>query len=297
MAVQTSLARCFRATPSSTLLRPMSMSMSMSQSSTSSSHLAVCGQLYQMCQRSGFASDDSPNSTKAKESTTPDSSSTSHSILEKLNLGSSTTIPTQPTTGDSGSGAADSTADQAAKLEERMQDIRSKMQELTTPNKVSLPGRSFFGLRGSKPSAEAEAERTLEGLAKRGSQSQEQQQQQRPELLKRAQSSFSSSPSIRDVDEISPPPRLKPIAMKLGTKLGRQVLVQNEKGVDCASALRTLQLSCNSNGIRRQANLQKFHVRRGQRRKDLRSQRWRKLFKFSFEETVKKIQRMRDQGW
>jgi hypothetical protein len=85
--------------------------------------------------------------------------------------------------------------------------------------------------------------------------------------------------------------------MKLGTKLGRQVLVSADRGIDVAGAIRLVQINCAVNGIRRQANLQKFHVRRGQRRKDLKSQRWRKLFKFSFDETVKKIQRMRDQGW
>lgn len=36
---------------------------------------------------------------------------------------------------------------------------------------------------------------------------------------------------------------------------------------------------------------------RGQKRKDLRRERWRKLFKVSFDATVAKIQRMRAQGW
>jgi ribosomal protein S21 len=87
------------------------------------------------------------------------------------------------------------------------------------------------------------------------------------------------------------------IDLKLGTKLGRQVHVDFERGVDLASALRTLQMQCSSNQVPRQSRQQKFHVRRGQRRKELKSERWRKLFKFSFDSTVRRIQRMRSQGW
>jgi small subunit ribosomal protein MRP21 len=296
MAVHTSLARCVRATPSSTtLFRPMPSS-------------SARGQLYQVYQRAGYASDNGSDSSKPTNST-PDSPSQqapagtspkqpeTSSILDKLNLGEN---------------AGDSTTDQAAKLAARMEDIRSKMKELSQPAKFTPSSRSFFGLQQghkklnlrSKPNAEAEAERTLESLSKRRSspssssprqaQEQEQDPQQEQSLVRKV----SPSSMVRNnVDGISPPPRLKPIAMKLGTKLGRQILVQNEKGIDCAGAIRSLQIQCNVNGVRRQANLQKFHVRRGQMRKDLKSQRWRRLFKFSFEETVKKIQRMRDQGW
>ncbi|KAI9924962.1 hypothetical protein ASPWEDRAFT_45085 [Aspergillus wentii DTO 134E9] len=87
------------------------------------------------------------------------------------------------------------------------------------------------------------------------------------------------------------------VELKLGPSLGRQVHVEPEKGMDLASAHRVLASSINANGIRRQANKQRFHVRRGQLRKDLRMARWRKLFKFSFDKTVSKIQRMRAQGW
>ncbi|CRG91401.1 hypothetical protein PISL3812_08449 [Talaromyces islandicus] len=92
-------------------------------------------------------------------------------------------------------------------------------------------------------------------------------------------------------------PTIKTVPMKLGPKLGRQIMVQNDKGVDCATAIRTLEMTCRSNHLRKQEASQRFHVRRGQARKNLRIQRWRKLFKFSFLETVKRIDRMRDQGW
>ncbi|KAH8703688.1 hypothetical protein BGW36DRAFT_369766, partial [Talaromyces proteolyticus] len=92
-------------------------------------------------------------------------------------------------------------------------------------------------------------------------------------------------------------PTIKPVSLKLGPKLGRQVIVQNDRGIDCASAIRMLEISCSANQLRKQERAQKFHVRRGQLRKDIRRERWRRLFKFSFTETAKKIQRMRDQGW
>jgi hypothetical protein len=90
---------------------------------------------------------------------------------------------------------------------------------------------------------------------------------------------------------------LRRVELKLGPTLGRQVHVEPEKGVDLTTALRVLQGNISTNKLRAQWHGQKFHVRRGQMRKNLRMERWRKLFKFSFKETVNKIQRMRAQGW
>ncbi|KAB8256463.1 hypothetical protein BDV32DRAFT_129054 [Aspergillus pseudonomiae] len=87
------------------------------------------------------------------------------------------------------------------------------------------------------------------------------------------------------------------VELKLGPTLGRQVHVEPEKGTDLASALRILQATCTANKIRYQANGQKFHTRRGQVRKNLKMDRWRKLFKFSFQKTVRRIEKMRAQGW
>lgn len=87
------------------------------------------------------------------------------------------------------------------------------------------------------------------------------------------------------------------IQMKLGPSLGRQVIVDHSRGVDLASALRTLNANCATNKVRSQSNAQKFHVRRGQMKKNLRMARWRRLFKFSFNATVAKIKKMRAQGW
>lgn len=87
------------------------------------------------------------------------------------------------------------------------------------------------------------------------------------------------------------------VDLKLGPKLGRQVHVDTERGFDVASSLRVLNMACSENRILQQQRRQKFHIRRGQMRKNLRMERWRKLFKFSFKETVSRIQRMRAQGW
>lgn len=84
---------------------------------------------------------------------------------------------------------------------------------------------------------------------------------------------------------------------KLGPELGRQVVVEPEKGYDLNTALKQLQMNCSSNRVRVQRTAQKVHVRRGQKLKDLRSQRWRKLFMFSFKKTVEKANRMNRQGW
>lgn len=85
--------------------------------------------------------------------------------------------------------------------------------------------------------------------------------------------------------------------LKLGPTLGRQVYVEPERGVDLPGAIRKLQMTVAVNKIKHQVNSQRYHVRRGALRKQLRRQRWRKLFRFSFQETVKKIQRMQTQGW
>lgn len=87
------------------------------------------------------------------------------------------------------------------------------------------------------------------------------------------------------------------VELKLGPTLGRQVFVEPERGVHLPTALRLLGQTLHQNRVRQQSHRQKFHVRRGQLRKNLRMERWRRLFRFSFKHTVNKIQRMRDQGW
>jgi len=85
--------------------------------------------------------------------------------------------------------------------------------------------------------------------------------------------------------------------LKLGPSLGRQIHVEPERGVDLNAAIRHLQSTLKNSQIKQQSISQKFHVRKGAMRKQQRRTRWRRLFKFSFQETVKKIQRMQAQGW
>lgn len=67
--------------------------------------------------------------------------------------------------------------------------------------------------------------------------------------------------------------------------------------MDLPIAIRRLQTVLRDNAVRKMVFAQRFHVRRGAKKKQLRRERWRRLFKFSFRETVKKIQRMQNQGW
>ncbi|EED18526.1 conserved hypothetical protein [Talaromyces stipitatus ATCC 10500] len=250
MAVQSSLARCLRASPS-TLIRPMSLPIR-------------GGQFFQFSQRSGYATNDSadrkPSSNSSESQPTKKSS-----IFDGMNTTSSTTTTA----------------------------LRENVQYVTQPVPHPRATREFV----KSPSSSSAADRAHRGL-----------EQQLDNLLSRraapsrqqtSAAAAAAASVVGSIDQADPitPPRFRTVPMKLGTKLGRQVFVSNDRGVDVAAAIRMVQINCAVNGVRRQANLQKFHVRRGQRRKDLRSQRWRKLFKFSFDETVKKIQRMRDQGW
>jgi len=93
------------------------------------------------------------------------------------------------------------------------------------------------------------------------------------------------------------PPPVRKVEMKLGPTLGRQAHVEPERGTDLASALRKLQSTISQNKIRQEASAQRFHVRKGMVRKQKKMARWKRLFKFSFQGTVQKIQRMQAQGW
>lgn len=85
--------------------------------------------------------------------------------------------------------------------------------------------------------------------------------------------------------------------LRLGPSLGRTVAVDNGRGFDATRAIRTMEGMCARNNVRHQEREQRFHLRRGQKRKDLRSKRWRKLFNVSFQKTLQRCQRMRQQGW
>lgn len=104
---------------------------------------------------------------------------------------------------------------------------------------------------------------------------------------------------VRDVRKsvaYSPIPREK-VDLRLSPSLGRTVAVDEKRGVDLNRAFRVMEMNCNRNGVRRQLREQKFHVRRGQKEKELKWARWRKLFKYSFQHTARRCMRLRAQGW
>lgn len=95
----------------------------------------------------------------------------------------------------------------------------------------------------------------------------------------------------------APPPVPQPAPMKLGPTLGRTVHVDNQRGIDVARAFRSMEIQVARNAVRKEFARQKFHERPGKKRKRLHSERWRKRFKIGFKATVKRVLKMRKQGW
>ena len=79
--------------------------------------------------------------------------------------------------------------------------------------------------------------------------------------------------------------------------VGRTIEVYQEGGQHVAGALKRLDILCQANRIRSDQFRQRFHERPGLKRKRLKSERWRKLFKASFKMTVARVQEMRRKGW
>jgi hypothetical protein len=239
--------------------------------------MPIRSKLSQFSQKSSYATDESPSESKSTQKETQPKPRTS--IFDGMNT---TNTPT------SSSSASSDIANANAKLSESIANIRKDVQFIKQPVHSPRSTREFIkNPRLVAARAQQTADREMDDLMSRRVPAARRQQQATVDAIASA---------IDSADPISPP-RFRTTPMKLGTKLGRQIQVSADRGIDVAGAIRLVQINCAVNGIRRQAALQKFHVRRGQRRKDLKSQRWRKLFKFSFDETVKKIQRMRDQGW
>lgn len=106
----------------------------------------------------------------------------------------------------------------------------------------------------------------------------------------------------RGVPDYSTRPRPKPNdtpgpEMKLGPSLGRAVAVAPERRMDLNQALRVMGMNAAGNKLKATKAAQKFYVRGGQKRKELKSQRWRKLFRFSFQSTCQRVNRLAAQGW
>jgi Ribosomal protein S21 len=83
--------------------------------------------------------------------------------------------------------------------------------------------------------------------------------------------------------------------LRLKPTLGRTVEITGN--FDVTRALRSLEGLCARNRVKQDVQKQRFHVRKGMRKKLLRSSRWRVLFKEGFVAECERVRRMRRQGW
>jgi small subunit ribosomal protein MRP21 len=79
--------------------------------------------------------------------------------------------------------------------------------------------------------------------------------------------------------------------------LGRTLPVEPGNGLDLQSAFRMLEIRCSQNNVKKDSFSQATHVRKGQLRKSLKSQRWRALFLEGFLRELGRVRRMKRQGW
>ncbi|OJD09695.1 hypothetical protein ACJ73_10141 [Blastomyces percursus] len=102
---------------------------------------------------------------------------------------------------------------------------------------------------------------------------------------------------VRDAVGQSQKLRVPTVDMRLGPELGRTVAVDPKAGVDVATAFQMMETRVRRNKVKTMMMKQRFHVRRGQLKKQLRRERWQKLFKMSFQYTVARCEKLRKLGW
>lgn len=90
---------------------------------------------------------------------------------------------------------------------------------------------------------------------------------------------------------------LEGIHLPLSPTLGRTLPVEEGNGLDLQGAFRVLEIRCAQNCVKKDSITQRTHVRRGQKRKELKSKRWRAMFKEGFIREVARVRRMKAQGW
>jgi small subunit ribosomal protein MRP21 len=83
--------------------------------------------------------------------------------------------------------------------------------------------------------------------------------------------------------------------LRLKPSLGRTLEVYT--GMDVTAALRKLEVTCARNRVRYDFERQRFHVRRGMKKKLMKMQRWRVVFKEGFLAECARVRKMRKQGW
>lgn len=90
-------------------------------------------------------------------------------------------------------------------------------------------------------------------------------------------------------------PKTEKIPIRLSPSIGKTIKVQGN--IDVARGFKLMEQSCTRNGVRRDAQYQKFHERRGMKKKRLLRVRWRKRFMAGFKATVGRVKKLKKQGW
>lgn len=102
---------------------------------------------------------------------------------------------------------------------------------------------------------------------------------------------------IRAIDARNANESLQSVHLRLNPMLGRTLSIEPSSSFDLQSAFRSLEMRCSQNRVKDDFRVQRFHVRRGQAKKELKSKRWRALFKEGFLREVGRVRRMKGQGW
>jgi hypothetical protein len=87
----------------------------------------------------------------------------------------------------------------------------------------------------------------------------------------------------------------KEAAVRLTSSIGKTIEITGS--TDLTRAFQRMEMVCSRNGVRRDFQSQRFHVRRGLLKKQMRMIRWRNLFKEGFIAECGRVRRMRRQGW
>jgi small subunit ribosomal protein MRP21 len=90
-------------------------------------------------------------------------------------------------------------------------------------------------------------------------------------------------------------PKRERIPIRLSPSTGKTVKIDGN--IDVARAFKLMEQTCGRNKVRRDFNYQRFHERRGLKKKRLRAERWRRRFMEGFRATVGRVKKLRRQGW
>jgi len=105
--------------------------------------------------------------------------------------------------------------------------------------------------------------------------------------------------SPADVGALSADLKVPEITLRLKPTLGRTVDLNEGTNTDLTRAFVFLESKINSRGnsVRKDERDQKFHVRRGQKKKIKKRERWRALFRQGFLGECERVRKMIRQGW